>query len=101
VLGNEAGSLVLVVLVVLVAAGVGPLVQRSVVIFTVLKLAGAGTWSSPGPGRSSSAAGTSRPPRAGHDRARHHAGGHRPPELTRPPDPSSFRDARRRDVRFR
>jgi threonine/homoserine/homoserine lactone efflux protein len=38
VLGNEAGSLVLVVLV---AAGVGPLVERSAVIFTTLKLAGA------------------------------------------------------------
>jgi threonine/homoserine/homoserine lactone efflux protein len=38
VLGNEAGSLVLVVLV---AAGVGPLVERSVLIFTALKLAGA------------------------------------------------------------
>ena len=38
VLGNEAGSLVLVILV---AAGVGPLVERSAVIFTTLKLAGA------------------------------------------------------------
>jgi threonine/homoserine/homoserine lactone efflux protein len=38
VLGNEAGSLVLVGLV---AAGVGPLVERSVVVFTVMKLAGA------------------------------------------------------------
>ena len=38
VLGNEAGSLVLVVLV---AAGVGPLVERSALIFTTLKLAGA------------------------------------------------------------
>jgi threonine/homoserine/homoserine lactone efflux protein len=38
VLGNEAGSLVLVVLV---AAGVGPLVQRSALVFTTLKLAGA------------------------------------------------------------
>lgn len=38
VLGNEAGSLVLVVLV---AAGVGPLVERSTLIFTTLKLAGA------------------------------------------------------------
>ena len=38
VLGNEAGSLVLVALV---AAGVGPLVQRSALIFTTLKLAGA------------------------------------------------------------
>jgi threonine/homoserine/homoserine lactone efflux protein len=38
VLGNEAGSLVLVVLV---AAGVGPLLQRSALIFTALKLAGA------------------------------------------------------------
>ena len=38
VLGNEAGSLVLVVLV---AAGVGPLVQRSALIFTAMKLAGA------------------------------------------------------------
>ena len=38
VLGNEAGSLVLVVLV---ALGVGPLVARSDLIFTVLKLAGA------------------------------------------------------------
>jgi threonine/homoserine/homoserine lactone efflux protein len=38
VLGNETGSLVLVVLV---AAGVGPLVERSELIFTVLKLAGA------------------------------------------------------------
>jgi threonine/homoserine/homoserine lactone efflux protein len=38
VLGNEAGSLVLVGLV---AAGVGPLLERSEVIFTVLKLAGA------------------------------------------------------------
>jgi len=38
VLGNEAGSLVLVVLV---AAGVGPLVERSALIFTALKLAGA------------------------------------------------------------
>jgi threonine/homoserine/homoserine lactone efflux protein len=38
VLGNEAGSLVLVGLV---AAGVGPLVERSALIFTVMKLAGA------------------------------------------------------------
>jgi threonine/homoserine/homoserine lactone efflux protein len=38
VLGNETGSLVLVVLV---AAGVGPLVERSELIFTALKLAGA------------------------------------------------------------
>src|SRR5580658_2410623 len=38
VLGNEAGSLVLVALV---AAGVGPLVARSALIFTALKLAGA------------------------------------------------------------
>jgi threonine/homoserine/homoserine lactone efflux protein len=38
VLGNEAGSLVLVALV---AAGVGPLVERSALIFTALKLAGA------------------------------------------------------------
>jgi threonine/homoserine/homoserine lactone efflux protein len=38
VLGNEAGSLVLVALV---AAGVGTLVERSVLIFTALKLAGA------------------------------------------------------------
>ncbi|MGH3256815.1 MAG: LysE family translocator [Streptosporangiaceae bacterium] len=38
VLGNEAGSLVLVILV---AAGVGPLVERSALIFTTLKLAGA------------------------------------------------------------
>jgi threonine/homoserine/homoserine lactone efflux protein len=38
VLGNEAGSLVLVALI---AAGVGPLVERSALIFTVLKLAGA------------------------------------------------------------
>lgn len=38
VLGNEAGSLVLVALV---AAGVGPLVERSALIFTTLKLAGA------------------------------------------------------------
>jgi threonine/homoserine/homoserine lactone efflux protein len=38
VLGNEAGSLVLVALV---AAGVGPLVERSALIFTVMKLAGA------------------------------------------------------------
>ena len=38
VLGNEAGSLVLVGLV---AAGVGPLVERSALIFTTLKLAGA------------------------------------------------------------
>jgi len=38
VLGNEAGSLVLVALV---AAGVGPLLERSALIFTVLKLAGA------------------------------------------------------------
>ncbi len=38
VLGNEAGSLILVVLV---AAGVGPLVARSALIFTTLKLAGA------------------------------------------------------------
>ena len=38
VLGNEAGSLVLVALI---AAGVGPLLQRSALIFTALKLAGA------------------------------------------------------------
>jgi threonine/homoserine/homoserine lactone efflux protein len=38
VLGNEAGSLVLVALV---AAGVGQLVARSALIFTVMKLAGA------------------------------------------------------------
>ncbi len=38
VLGNEAGSLVLVALV---AAGVGPLVERSALVFTALKLAGA------------------------------------------------------------
>ncbi|HEY6295343.1 MAG TPA: LysE family translocator [Streptosporangiaceae bacterium] len=38
VLGNEAGSLVLVALV---ATGVGPLVERSALIFTTLKLAGA------------------------------------------------------------
>jgi len=38
VLGNESGSLVLVALV---AGGVGPLVQRSALLFTTLKLAGA------------------------------------------------------------
>jgi threonine/homoserine/homoserine lactone efflux protein len=38
VVGNEAGSLVLAVLV---AAGVGSAVQRSALIFTVMKLAGA------------------------------------------------------------
>jgi threonine/homoserine/homoserine lactone efflux protein len=38
VLGNEAGSLVLVALI---AAGVGPLLERSALIFTALKLAGA------------------------------------------------------------
>jgi threonine/homoserine/homoserine lactone efflux protein len=38
VLGNEAGSLVLAVLV---AAGVGSVVERSALIFTIMKLAGA------------------------------------------------------------
>jgi threonine/homoserine/homoserine lactone efflux protein len=38
VLGNEVGSLVLVALV---AAGVGPLVERSALVFTAMKLAGA------------------------------------------------------------
>src|SRR5215472_17555352 len=38
VLGNEAGSLVMVALI---SAGVGPVLARSAVIFTVIKLAGA------------------------------------------------------------
>ena len=64
VLGNEAGSLVLVVLV---AAGVGPLVERSALAVSLVDLTGStsGRWDSPTGPPSAGAASLARRPGAG------------------------------------